>query len=206
MRILPIIFLILCTFAGQICGQQTAANALKTEGPQSASSVLYSPDRQHYVAWFDVKAGSPIGDVRPVVFRTTSSIPDLFSFVTVPGQATQAAWNAFSTRCVIGDQPDNGGASVWLVYKQEPDEWLWRKIDPLAPVYAAYRRVMGDRDTPLFRPTLNKIEWLTDTQARFLISCNLGSHEPAAVAGRYFVTIDFQSLGAVPTMTKISDQ
>lgn len=205
MRVLSIICLILCTASEQVCGQQTAANALKTEGPQSASSVLYSPDRQHYVAWFDVNAGSPIGEIRPVVFRSTRGVPDLFSFVTVPGQATQAAWNASSTRCVVGDQPDNGTASVWLVYKQEPDEWRWRKIDPSAPVYAAYRRVMGDRDTPLFRPKLDKIEWLTDTQARFLVWCNLGSHEPAEVAGRYFVTIDFQSPDAAPTMTKISD-
>ena len=200
------LLIVFVTLTSHVCGQQTPSHTLKTEGPQSTSSILYSPDRQCYVAWFDAHSASPIGEVRPVIFRRVNDSEDLFSFVTIPGQATQAAWNSASTRCVIGDQPDNGSIFVRLVYKEKPDRWLWKKIDPLAPIYAAYLHAMGGKDIPLFRPYLDKVEWLTDTQVRFLIGCNLGGHEPKAVAGRYYVTIDFQTPDQAPAMKKIADE
>lgn len=197
------IFLIAAIFDDSAIGQQATPAVLTTRGPQSAPSTLFSPDHAHYVAWSDVEAGTPIGLIRPVVVRHAGGQENLFSFVTIPGQATQAAWNSASTRCVITDQPDNGYANAWLIYKEGADKWLWRRLDPLAPLEADHLRALGGR--ALFRPFLDKIEWLSDTKLRFLVRCNLNNPELTS-SGRYWATIDVQTQDAVPQITKAAEE
>lgn len=182
---------------------------LKTGGPQPFESVLYAPDHQHYVAWFDSRPGPVLGEARTVVFRATLSArdddaSDYFSFATAPAW-TQAAWNSASTSCVITDQPDNGSVFAWLISTDKSHKWSTRKIDPLVPVYAAYKQAMGEKDLPMFRPALDRIEWLSDTRVRFLIWSNLNDPKLAS-SGRFWVTIDTLSPQAESTMERISDK
>jgi hypothetical protein len=170
-----------------------------------AREIRRSPDGRHFVGWFDHDAGAPFGMTRSVVFRSTSdSGADIFSFVGT-SRFTDAAWNPASTRCVITNEVNWEKTFVWLVYEDKSDKWLSRKLDVLAPMEAAYRRAIGDKDLPGFRLHLDKIEWLSDTQARFLVWSNL--NDPKLVSsGRYLVTIDTKVPEAAPTMIKIPNE
>jgi hypothetical protein len=184
------------------CGFAAEPAALVTSGPLEGAAVCHSPDKKHYVGWFDTEeSGLPAKTLRSVVVCSSDWMP-LFSFVTLPGQRTQAAWNSTSTHCVISDQPDNGGATVWLVYKKPEEEWQSRKLDPLQPLWVAHKEALKDRDTPLFRPFIEKVEWLSDTQVRFLIWSNL-NNPSLATSGKYHVTIDVSSATAEPVVSKI---
>jgi hypothetical protein len=138
-----------------------------------AREVRKSPDGLFYVGWFDLDAGEPFGIIRPVVVRSATDLQDIFSFVSTP-RDTKAAWNPASNRCVIADAPDNGGPKVWLVYQKSLDEWAHREIEPFATIYTSFRKTDPDVHY-LFRPSILKIEWLSDTRVRFRGYCNIGT-------------------------------
>lgn len=160
-----------------------------------AREIRRSPDGRYYVGWFDYDAGPPFGIIRPVVVRSASDPYDIFSFVSV-SRSTDAAWNAASTRCVIADAPDNGGPKTWLVYQKTPQEWVTVKIDPFETLYAAFRKTDPEMDH-LFRPSILKIEWLSDSKVRFRGYCNIGT---------YLITMDTASPSKSPETQKLSDQ
>jgi hypothetical protein len=171
----------------------------------STREIRRSPDGHQFVAWFDHDAGAPIGIARCIILRDEfDSDATLFSFVG-PSRFTNAAWSPSSTRCVITNEVDWERTLVWVIYKDRADKWLSRKLDVLAPVEAAYRQAIGDKDSPGFRAHLDKIEWLSGTRVRFLVWSNLNDPKLAS-SGRYWVMIDTQSPDAKPEMIKISNE
>jgi hypothetical protein len=162
---------------------------------EPAREIRRSPDGRYYVGWFDHDAGAPFGIIRPVVVRSASDPYDIFSFVSVP-RSTDAAWNAASTRCVIADAPDNGGPKTWLIYQKTPWEWASIKIEPFATLYEAFRKSDPGVDH-LFRPSILKIEWLSDSKVRFRGYCNIGT---------YLITMDTASPNKPPETQKLSDK
>lgn len=160
-----------------------------------AREIRKSPDGLQYVGWFDHDAGLPFGIIRPVVVRSSTGCFDIFSFVSTP-RDTEASWNAASNRCVIADAPDNGGPKVWLVYQKNPEEWEHREIEPFATIYTAFRKTDPEVHQ-LFRPSILKIEWLSETKVRFRGYCNTGT---------WLITMDTASPEKEPVTEKLSDQ
>ena len=157
--------------------------------------VRLSPDGRFYVGWFDHAAGSPFGEVRAIVFRSTSDPHDFFSRVSVP-RSTDAAWNAKSTRCVLADAPDNGGPRVWLISEKAPQEWTSREIDPFSTLYEEFRKT-DPEVRKLFRPSILNIKWLSETEVSFRGYCNTGTYD---------ITLDTSIPTATPRATKLSDK
>ena len=156
--------------------------------------IRRSPDGRYFVGWFDYDAGAPFGLIRPVVVRSTSDPYDIFSLVSSP-RYTDAAWNAASTQCVIADAPDNGGPKTWLIYQKTAQEWASREIEPFSTLYEAFRKT-DPEVRHLFRPSILKITWLSNTQVRFRGYCNTGT---------YLITIDTAAPKQPPTIKKLSD-
>lgn len=158
-----------------------------------------SPDKKHLVAWFDQNVGKPLGEMRSVVLCASDDAAPLFSFVSVP-RYTDAAWNPSSDRCIIADAPDNGGPVVWLVQKNSRGDWSPGQLDPFASLAADFYSQQSDGKQPrstLFRPSLLKIEWLTDTKIRFRGYCNLGT---------YLMTMDTASPDTAAKVERLSDK
>ncbi|MDB6152957.1 MAG: hypothetical protein JWL90_1410 [Chthoniobacteraceae bacterium] len=162
-----------------------------TSAQEPVRQVRRSPDGLYFAGWFDHDAGAPFGSVRAVVFRSATDSYDIFSFVSTP-RYTEAAWNPASTRCVIADAPDNAGPTTWLIYQRGPGKWDSRKLDPFATVYAAFAKSDARH---LFRPSILKIEWLSDVKVRFRGYCNTGT---------YLFTIDTALPDNPPETTKLS--
>lgn len=57
----------------------------------------------------------------------------------------------------------------------------------------------------MFRPYLDKIEWQSDTQVRFLVWSNLNDPKLAS-SGKYWVTMDTEAPEAALTMIKIPSE
>ena len=162
---------------------------------ESTHEVRRSPDGRFFAGWFDHDAGAPFGLMRAVVVRSATGFYDIFSFVTTPGY-TDAAWNPASNQCVVADAPDNGGPKVWLVYQKNPEEWASRELDPFAPLYESFRKIDPEVHW-LFRPSILKMVWLSDTTIRFRGFCNTGT---------YFITVDTSAPDKPPQTQKLSDQ
>ncbi len=156
--------------------------------------IRRSADGRYFVGWFDHDAGPPFGPIRAVVVRSTSDRYDIFSFVSFP-RYTDAAWNPASDRCVLADAPDNGGPKTWLIYQKSPHEWASREIDPFATLYEAFSKADPEA-RHVFRPSILKITWLSDTQVRFRGYCN---------SGTYFITVDTAVPEQPPAIKKLSD-
>jgi hypothetical protein len=167
--------------------------ALATAQDQ-AKEIRPSPDGNYYVSWFDYDAGAPLGRIRPVVVRATSDSYDIFSFVSVP-RYTDAAWNAASTRCVLADAPDNAGPKTWLVYQKSPQQWATEEIEPFETLHKAYRQTDPDV-RHLFRPSIIKISWLSNTEVCFRGYCNTGT---------YLITVDTANPKGTPRTKKLSE-
>jgi len=157
--------------------------------------IRRSPNGRYFVAWFDYEAGAPIGLIRPVMIRSTSDPYDIFSFVSIP-RSTDAAWNTASTQCVIADAPDNGGPTTWLIYRKRPQEWASKVIDPFTTLYESFRKT-DPEIRHLFRPSILKITWLSDTKVQFRGYCNTGT---------YLITIDTTKPNQSPLTKKLSDE
>jgi hypothetical protein len=157
-----------------LAASEPALTQLISRGPQDGPAICYSPDKKYYIGWFDIDSPLPIKTIRPVILCYANSGKPEFSFVTGPGQSTQAAWNPDSTSCIIVDQYDNGSFVVWLVYKDQSDSWRSRELDPLSPVYAAHQLSINGKDTPLFRPALRSMKW---TSPRDLVFCITSDHK-----------------------------
>lgn len=162
---------------------------------EPAREIRRSPDGRYFVGWFDYDAGAPFGLIRPVVFRSATDPYDIFSFVSSP-RDTKAAWNSASSRCVIADAPDNGGPKTWLLQRKAPEEWAVKEIEPFATLYRAFRKADPEVHH-LFRPSILKIEWLTDSKVRFRGYCNTGT---------YLITMDAASPDRPPEIQKLSDK
>lgn len=172
-----------------------AFSATLSSAQDLAREIRRSPDGRYFAGWFDRDAGDPFGLVRVVVVRSATDPASLFSFVSSP-RSTQAAWNAASTQCAVVDAPDNGGPKVWLVYRKDPQEWAVREVEPFATLYEEFRK--SDPEVRrLFRPSISKINWITDTQVRFRGYCNTGT---------YLITIDTAAPKQPPALEKLSDQ
>ena len=166
-----------------------------TRAAEGAREVRLSPDGQYFVGWYDHDAGKPFGVVRPIVLRSVSDPYDIFSLVSVP-RSTQAEWNAASSMCVIADAPDNGGPTTWLIYRKNGDQWASMKLDPFKSLYAEFSRT--SHGPALFRPSILKIRWISDTTVNFHAYCNLGT---------YLITMDTkEGADKNPVSKKLSDQ
>ncbi|MDQ3622458.1 MAG: hypothetical protein M3463_08230 [Verrucomicrobiota bacterium] len=97
---------------------------------------------------------------------------------------------------MIADAPDNAGPVIWLVYQKNASNWASRKLDPFAPLYEAFRKTDPGVRT-LFRPSILKMEWLSDRLVRFRGYCNTGT---------YWMTLDTSSQNAQPTIARTSDE
>jgi hypothetical protein len=160
-----------------------------------AREIRRSPDGRYFVGRFDHDAGAPFGVIRPIVVRSASDPYDMFSFVSVP-RFTDAAWNPASTRCVIADAPDNGGPKTWLMYQKTAQEWASREIEPFATLDEAFRKT-DPEFRHLFRPSILKLSWLSDTEVRFRGYCNTGT---------CLITIDTENAKQPPITKKLSDK
>lgn len=166
-----------------------------TRAEEGAREVRLSPDGHYFVGWYDHDAGEPFGVVRPIVLRSVSDPYDIFSKVSVP-RSTQAEWNAASSMCVIADAPDNGGPNTWLIYRKKGDPWVSMKLDPFKSLYAEFGRT--SHGPTLFRPSILKIRWISDTTVNFHVYCNLGT---------YRITMDTtEGADKNPVGKKLSDQ
>jgi hypothetical protein len=99
------------------------------------------------------------------------------------------------------------GRSHWLRLLSSPPRSLqhWassrrssplREIEPFATLYEAFRKT--DLEVrQLFRPSILKITWLSDTQVRFRGYCNTGT---------YLITIETANPKQPPTTKKLSDE
>jgi hypothetical protein len=161
---------------------------------ERAREIRLSPDGHYFVGWYDHDAGKPFGVVRPIVLRSVSDPYDIFSLVSVP-RSTQAEWNAASTMCVVADAPDNGGPITWLIYREKGDQWASMKLDPFKGLYAEFSKT--SHGATLFRPSILKISWVSDTTVSFHAYCNLGT---------YLITIDTKEVDKKPVSKKLSDQ
>ena len=153
-----------------------------------------SPDGRYFVGWFDYDAGEPFVLVRTIVMRSVSNPYNIFSLVSLP-RYTDAAWNAASNRCVIADAPNNGGPRTWLIYQKTSEEWATRELDPFATLETAFRKT-DPEVRHLFRPSILKMTWLSDTQLRLRGYCNTGT---------YFITLDTAAPKQPPKTKKLSD-
>jgi hypothetical protein len=159
-----------------------------------AREVRLSPDGRYFAGWYDHDAGLPFGIVRPIVLRSVSGSYDIFSLVSVP-RCTEAEWNSDSTMCVITDAPDNGGPNTWLVYRKNEHEWASMKLDPFKDLYAQFSKT--PHGAALFRPSILKISWVSETTVSFHAYCNLGT---------YSITIDTKDADKNPVSKKLSDE
>lgn len=172
---------------------------------RNGKQLCWSPDGRLLAAWFDHDGGEPLGATRSIVLRDESNSDNtLFSFVGV-SRSTQAAWNANSTACLIANELSWEKTLVWLVTKDDKGQWRSRELKVLAPLEAAYRRSIGDKDHPGFRAHVEKIEWLEGTQLRFVVSAN-GQDPQLSYAGTYQVSFDTGKPGAEPVAEKIGDE
>jgi hypothetical protein len=165
-------------------------SALAEEG---AREVRLSPDGRYFVGWYDHDAGLPFGTVRPIVLRSVSDSYDLFSFVSVP-RTTAAEWNSASSMCVIADAPDNGGPNTWLVHRKTNDQWPSTKLDPFKGLYNEFSK--KSHGAEMWRPSILKINWISETTVSFHAYCNLGT---------YLITIDTKEAGKNPVSKKLSN-
>lgn len=162
------------------------------------TEIYYSPNNHYYVGWFDFDAGKPFGIIRPILLRSSNDPYDIFSRVSVP-RSTQAAWNSSSTKCFIADAPDNAGPVSWLVCKKTPleaEQWETITLDPFAQIYNQFRKTDPEVHR-LFRPSILKVDWLSDSILRLRGYCNTGT---------YLITIDTTKPLTTPTIQKLSDQ
>ena len=159
-----------------------------------AREIRLSPDGRYFVGWYDHDAGLPFGIVRPIVLRSVSDQYDIFSLVSVP-RYTQAEWNPTSAMCVIADAPDNGGPNTWLVSRKDEYPWASMKLDPFKRLYAEFSKT--DHGASLWRPSILKISWISDTTVTFHAYCNLGT---------YLITIDTKGKDKNPVSKKLSDE
>lgn len=168
---------------------------------RNGNQICWSPDGRLCAAWFDHEAGEPLGATRSIVLRDPSDSDNtLFSFVGA-SRSTQAAWNASSTACVIANEVSWEKTLVWLVSKDDTRRWQSRELNVVAPLEAAYRRAIGEKDHPGFRVHVEKIEWLAGTQLRFLVRAN-GNDPELASSGSYQVSFDLAKPGAEPVVEK----
>jgi hypothetical protein len=165
-----------------------------TRAEEGAREIRLSPDGHYFVGWYDHDAGKPFGVVRPIMLRSVSDAYDIFSVVSVP-RTTDAAWNPTSTKCVIADAPDNGGPNTWLVYRKNEYEWASIKLDPFKVLYAEFSKT--PHGATLFRPSILKISWVSETTVSFHAYCNLGT---------YLITIDTKGKDKNPVSKKLSDE
>jgi biopolymer transport protein ExbD len=156
--------------------------------------IRLSPDGNYFVGWYDHDAGKPFGVVRPIIVSSVSNQHHVFSLVSVP-RNTDAKWNSTSTRCVIADAPDNGGPNTWLVYRKNEYEWASMKIDPFKGLYAEFSET--PHGATLFRPSILKISWISETAVSFHAYCNLGT---------YLITVDTKESDKNPISKKLSDE
>jgi hypothetical protein len=156
--------------------------------------IHLSPDGHYFVGWYDHDAGLPFGIVRAIMLRSVSGSYDIFSVVGVPG-STDAAWNSTSTGYVIADAPDNGGPNTWLVYRKDEHEWASMKLDPFKGLHAQFSRT--PHGATLFRPSILRISWVSETTVGFHAYCNLGT---------YLITIDTKGKDKNPVSRKLSDE
>ena len=70
------------------------------------------------------------------------------------------------------------------------------KIEPFATLYEAFRKTDPDVHH-LFRPSILKIEWLSDSKLRFRGYCNIGT---------YLITMDAASPSKAPETQKLSEK
>ncbi len=167
--------------------------SLFARAEDDAREVRISPDGRHFGGWYDHDAGMPFGIVRPIVVRSVEGTYDIFSLVSVPRQ-TDAEWNSASNRCIVTDAPDNGGPNTWLVYQKQEHEWASVKLDPFKDLYEEFSKT--DHGASLFRPSILKIRWVSETAVSFHAYCNLGT---------YMITIDTKEEGGNPVSKKLSD-
>ena len=160
---------------------------------EGAREVRLSPDGRYFIGWYDHDAGRPFGVVRPIVLRSVSDPYDIFSIVSVP-RSTDAKWNTTSTRCVIADAPDNGGPNTWLVFRKNESEWTSMKLDPFKDLYAQFSKT--PHGATLFRPSILKIRWISETVVSFHAYCNLGT---------YMITLDTKGKKQNLISKKLSD-
>ena len=181
-RILPLIVSILT-----LLGQFTRAEAGERE-------IRLSPDGLYFVGWYDHDAGKPFGEVRSIILRSLSDPYGIFSVASVP-RATDAEWNPTSTHCVIADAPDNGGPNTWLIYRKKDDQWASLKLDPFKGLYAEFTKT--PHGAQLFRPSILKVNWVSDTTVSFHAYCNLGT---------YLITVDTKQADKNPISKKLSNE
>jgi len=161
---------------------------------EGAREIRLSPDGHYFVGWYDHDAGKPFGLIRPILLRSVSDSHDIFSLVSVP-RHTLAAWNPGSSRCLIADAPDNGGPNTWLIYRKQADEWSSMKLDPFQSLSAEFYKT--PHGATLFRPSILKISWNSETTVSFHAYCNLGT---------YLITVDTKEVDKKPVSRKLSDQ
>ena len=165
-----------------------------TRAEDDEREIHLSPDGHYFVGWYDHDAGLPFGIVRAIMLRSVSGSYDIFSVVSVP-RSTDAEWNSTSTRCVIADAPDNGGPNTWLVYRKDEYEWASTKLDPFKVLYAEFSET--PHGATLFRPSILKISWISETTVSFHAYCNLGT---------YLITVDTKEPDKNPISKKLSDE
>ena len=174
----------------------------RTTAQELGPELRSSPDGRDLVCWFDHDAGALIGKTRSILVRSKSD-PDmpLFSFAGT-SRSTDAAWNSISTRCVIVNEVDWERTLVWLVYKDKSGKWQERLLNVMAPIEAAYRQAIGNKDHPGFRVHVDKMEWISDTQLRFFVWSNRNDPDLAS-SGTYQVDINTELPDVKPTMTRV---
>jgi hypothetical protein len=164
----------------------------------NSTVIHHSPDKRYYIGWFDYDAGPPFGLIRLIMLRSSSDSYDIFSRISVP-RYTEAAWNPSSTKCFIADAPDNGGPVSWLVYKTTPldaEQWKTVVLDPFEQIYEEFRK--SDPEVHhLFRPSILKITWQSNSTLQLRGYCN---------SGTYLITIDTTKLSSKPKFEKLSNQ
>lgn len=165
-----------------------------TRAEDDEREVHLSPDGQYFVGWYDHDAGKPFGIVRAIMLRSVAGSYDIFSVVSVP-RSTDAEWNLTSNRCVIADAPDNGGPNTWLVYRKNEYTWASMKLDPFKVLYAKFSET--PHGATLFRPSILKITWISETAVSFHAYCNLGT---------YVITVDTKEPEKNPISKKLSDE
>jgi hypothetical protein len=168
--------------------------SVSSRAEEGAREVRLSPDGLYFVGWYDHDAGRPFGLVRPIVLRSVSDPYDIFSLVSVP-RYTQAEWNSASTMCVIADAPDNGGPNTWVVHRKKDDQWSTLKLDPFRGLYAEFSKTPHGAE--LWRPSILKIRWISDTSVSFHVYCNLGT---------YLISIDTKDADKKPISKKLSNE
>jgi hypothetical protein len=168
--------------------------SLITRAEDCEREVRYSPDKRYFVGWYDHDAGLPFGIVRPIILSSVSGSYVIFSLVSVP-RCTEAEWNSASSMCVIADAPDNGGPNTWLVYRKSENEWDSAKLDPFKDLYAQFSKTSHGAE--LWRPSILKISWISETTVSFHAYCNLGT---------FLITMNTKGKNKNPISKKLSDE